>query len=222
MTYVLCRCKIHCTQYDVATNSYTGGEIVTRSTAAQHRADEDRSITHGVFSANIATSILEGGPLKPPQDPLHGSPLEKDSFNQEFLTLEHELGDRCIWAPSNRWLVFSLDPVPNEAFQPPSFQDDRLSTSAIHALNQSHPSNLAFIENENRLFDILTRLRAITGPEDLRERLMDTVEFGLQRMWSHKESEWNRQRCRAVAVERGCCIIDNGDYVFHHPKQADI
>ena len=214
MTRVLCQCKIHCAQYDPATNTYTGGELVTRSTAAQHRADENRSTAHGAFSANVAASILEGGPLRLPQDPFHESTLERDLLDREFLTLEHEAGDRCVWAPSKRWLVFALDPIPNETFQLPALSEGYLPNSGTHALDASHPSNIAFIENENRLFEILTRLETIAGPENLRERLMDTVEFGLQRMWSHKELEWNRQRCRAIAVANGNCIVDNGDYIF--------
>jgi len=214
MTYVLCQCKIHCAQYNRATNTYIGRQLVTRTTAAQHRADENRSIAHGVFSANITASILEGGPPRSPQDSFRGSPLERDSLNQELLTLEHEVGDRCVWAPNNHRLAFALDPIPDEAFQLPTYHSDYLPNSGTHALDPSHLSNLAFIENENRLFEILATLRAMAGPEDLQERLTDMVESGLQRMWTHKESEWNRQRSKAVAAAGGHCIVDNGDYTF--------
>jgi len=217
MTYVFCQCKIHCAQYNQATNTYTGGQLVTRTTAVQHRADENRSTAHGIFSANITTSILQAGPFQSPQDPhdhLRGSSLERESLDQQLLTLEHEVDDRCGWTPTNQWLVFALDPIPDEPFQPPVRYNGYTPNSGTHALDPSHPSNLAFIENENRLIEILIHLENMAGPEDLRERLADAVQSGLQRMWSHKESEWNRQRRRTAAAAGGHGIIENGKSTF--------
>ena len=214
MAYVICQCKIHCVRYNPETNTYTPGELVTRTTAVNHRLDENRSTAHRTFSANIATSILEDGPLGSPQESFHESPLAGDFLDQEFLTLEYEIGDRSAWAPSNRQLVFALDIIPHQHFQPPTLNSRYLPNSGPHALHPSYPTNLAFFENENRLFEILVKLEATAWPEDLRERLVDAVESGLQRMWSHKESEWDRQRCRAVAVAGGHCLVDNGEYPF--------
>lgn len=217
MTYAFCQCKIHCARYNPTTNTYTGGELVTRTTAAQHRADENRSIAHGIFSSNITASILGNNSLLSPQslyDPLRGSPLERDSFDQESLTLEHELDDRCVWTPNNHRLVFALDPDPDEAFQPPMPYNGYVPNSGACALDPSHPSNLAFIENENRLFEILARLESMGGSDDLRGRLTEMIWSGLERMWSHKESEWDRQRCRAVALADGYGVVDNGQCVI--------
>jgi hypothetical protein len=214
MSYVLCKCKLHCTQYDQATNTYTGGQLVPRTTAVQHRADEYRSTAHGIFSANITTSILQVSPSQSSQNLhnyLHESPLGRDSLNQQLLTLEHEVHDRCGWASNGRLLVFALDPIPDEPFQPPVRCSGYAPNGGVHALDPSHPSNLAFIENEGRLIEILVQLENMEGAEGFREKLADQVKSGLLRMWSHKESEWIRQRNRTVALADGHGVVNNGE-----------
>ena len=189
---------------------------MSRSTAHRHRLDDNRSPTLDRFARHIASSILDdtSGPGGLPHD--HGvsasvSALQSATLPGELITIEGEIRDRVSWTPTKRPLVFAIDPVPNLDFDSPLASADYIPNSGEHALLPSDPRNTAFIENENRLFEILTHLNslALSGQEAL-EDLVDKAATGLRRMMEHKKSEWERQRTKIRAMENGFVVVDTG------------
>lgn len=209
---VLCTCRSHCSTYDRQTGKYYGGQYINRNTAYLHRRDDNRSTDLNRFAAHVASSVLEGPSLLGLQYNAQGtSPLSLESQPQELLTLEREIRDRIFWTPTHRPLVFAKDPVPDTPFENPLLAPDYVPNAGSCALDPSHPHNVAFLENESRLFEIHAQLEELKTPQETYEELSDQVNIGQQRMMGHKEKEWDRQRLKSKAMEIGLVVVDTGE-----------
>ena len=213
MPLVFCTCRSHCSKYNEEEGTYTGGEQVSRATAFQHRKDDTRSTNLGNFATRVASTILEedsrlglsrGGDLSTL------SPLTMETLPQELLTIEGEVHGRITWAPTNWYLVFIIDPAPDQEFEDPLSVPNYIPNNGPHALRSSQQRNLAFIENENRLFEIILHLNSLTSHLEQREALADMAVTGLQRMMHHKRREWDRQRKATTAIRNGYVVVHTG------------
>ena len=209
--YVLCTCRSHCSTHDPQTGEYHGGQLVNRNTAYLHRKDDSRSPNLNKFSTHIASSILEGSyPLGLPHNVRESSPLGLETQPQELLTLEQEIRDRISWSPTRRPLVFANSPIPDTMFENPLLSPDYVPNAGTCALLPSHPYNLSFIENENRLYEIRVQLERFRTAQETCEQLSDHVNVGLQRMMEHKKDEWDRQGLKSRAIASGLVVVNTG------------
>ncbi|KAF9793084.1 hypothetical protein BJ322DRAFT_1016689 [Thelephora terrestris] len=214
---VLCTCSSHCSTYDPQTGKYHGGQYINRSTAYLHRRDDNRSTDLNRFATCVASSVLEGSSLLGlPYSAQGSSEFRVETQPQELLTLEREIRDRISWTPTRRPLVFVKDPAPDTVFENPLSAPQYILNAGICALDPSHPYNVAFIENESRLFEIRSHLEQSRIPQETCDELSDRVDIGQQRMMEHKGDEWNRQKLKGEAVARGLCVVDTGRYLMEY------
>lgn len=215
MPDIFCTCKSHCTTYNHATRSYYGGQFVNRTTAFRHRLDDNRSATLDSFTHRIASSILNEAPglgfIHPSDDTLDPS-SQIPAFPAEVITIEGEIRDRIPWMATTRPIVFAIDPVPDLEFENPLASPHYIPNHGPHALHPSNPNNIAFIENESRLYEILGNLGAgiLAVDQEALDDLIDKVSTGLNRMMEHKRCEWERQRSRARAIAEGYSVVNTG------------
>ncbi|KAF9647790.1 hypothetical protein BDM02DRAFT_3187692 [Thelephora ganbajun] len=211
---VFCTCRSHCSQYDAERGTYTGGQLVSRATRYQHRKDDIRSKDLGNFATEVASAILDEGShlglSRGLGDLSTLSSLATEILSQELLTIEREVHGRITWAPTDWALVFAIDPVPDQDFEDPLSVPSYIPNSGLHALRLSHQRNLAFIENENRLFEVVLHLNSLTNHPEQREALTDVAITGLQTMMYHKRREWDRQRNETTAIENGFAVVHTG------------
>lgn len=196
-----------------------GGELVNRSTAFQHRKDDTRSRDLGDFATRVASTILDEGSRLGLSHHQHNvstlSSLTAEELPHELLTIEREVNGRVTWAPTIWALVFVADPVPDQDFEDPLSSPGYIPNSGPHALRSSHQRNLAFIENESRLFEIIYHLCSLTGHSEKREALTDMAVTGLQKMIRHKQREWDRQRKAMSEIKNGYTVVHTG-LTAHH------
>ena len=138
------------------------------------------------------------------------SPLSVEVQPQELLTFEREVRGCTTWTPTSWALVFAADPVLDQDFEDPLSVPNYTPNNGPHALNTSHQRNLAFIENENRLFEISLHLNSLTHHREQCETLTDMVVSGLQEMMRHKRREWDRQRRATTATHDGFVVVHTG------------
>ena len=211
---VLCTCQSHCSKYNPETNTYTGGQLVTRATKFQHEKDDNRSRNMDNLSTSVASTILDEGShlglSRGLDDASILSPLSRETLPQELLTIETEVRGRITWAPTNRTLVFVRDPVPDRDFENPLLLPNYLPNDGLHALSESHQRNLVFIENENRLLEIILHLNTITYYPEQRDAFTELAIGGLQEMMRHKKREWDRQRMETTASNSGYVVVRTG------------
>jgi hypothetical protein len=172
------------------------------------------------FASRVASSVLDGSPLLGlPHNAQESSSLSLENQPQELLTLEREIRDRISWTPTHRPLVFAKEPAPDTVFEDPSLAPDYVPNVGLYALDPSHPYNVAFIENESRLFEIRVQLEQSMAPQETCEKLSDQVDVGQQRMMEHKRNEWDRQRLKSNAVANGLVVVDTGEkHGSSHPS----
>jgi hypothetical protein len=216
---VLCTCKSYCTTYDRETRTHIGGQLINRSTAHRHRLDDNRSPALDGFANHVASSVLDDTsglrPLRNCGVAASVSVLQRTVLPGELITIEGEVRDRISWTPTRKPLRFAVDPVPDLDFESPLASIDYIPNSGQHTLLPSDPRNIAFIENENRLYEIVGHLKYIAlssheDLEDLLEDLIDKATAGLRRMMEHKKTEWERQRMKIQAIENGFIVVNTG------------
>ena len=204
---VLCRCKSHCTRYDVNTHTYVGPGVRIPSTTARRHALEDQRIEAlGNFVGQPQSYGSPHSHISPPPHPEHTQIL----FERELSTLRKEITERSAWSPADRLLVFAVNPGPMQEFTYPKTVDVRVANHGPHALDPANHANTAYIENESRLCEILVHLHELVHPGGLREQLEEGVYVGLSRMWKHKEAEWHRRRYQSVAIHHGFSVVHTG------------
>ena len=211
---VFCKCRSHCSSYDAEKKEYTGGQLISRATRLKHRGDDNRSVGLDTFATNIASAVLDEGShlglSRGLGDSWGPSPLSAEVLSQELLTFEREVRGRTTWTPTSWALVFAADPVPDQDFEDPLSLPNYSPNNGPHTLNPTHQRNLAFIENENRLFEIALHLNSLTQHPGQREALTDMVSGGLQEMMRHKRREWDRQRKVTTAIDDGLVVVRTG------------
>ena len=211
---VLCTCRSHCSRHDARTNSYTGGQLVSKATRFQHRIDDTRLGDLDDFATRVASTILDEnsrlGLWRGIGNSPTLSPLSRAVLSQELLTIETEVRGRITWAPTNTTLVFVSGTVPDHDFENPLLAANYVPNHGPHALNESHQRNLAFIENENRLFEIILHLSTLTHQPDQRDTLKEMATHGLEVMMRKKKHEWDRQRVETAAIENGFAVVRTG------------
>lgn len=216
MKEVFCTCKSHCTTYNHNTGAYDGGQVINKSTAYRHRQDDNRSANLDRFAHHVASSILDEPPglgLTYPSNQFFSlSPLQTATLPGEVITLEGEIRDRISWTATSRPLIFATDPVPDLDFENPLNSRHYIPNNGPYTLHPLNPNNIAFIENESRLYEIIENLKTDTPPveREILEDLDDMVTTGLHRMMEHKRSEWERQRWKTRAIAQGYVVVDTG------------
>jgi hypothetical protein len=215
MATVFCTCKSHCTTYNQGTGTYYGGDFVTKIVAHRHRLDDNRSATLHDSTDHASSSILNDTPgpelLRPCTDaPILSSQIA--ALPAEVTTLEGEIRDRISWTATARPLVFAVDPVPDVEFKSPLASPRYIPNHGPQALNPSNHNNVAFIENESRLYEIVGSLRmgVFAVDQELLDDLLEKVSTGQYRMMEHKRCEWERQRSRSRAIEKGYIVVNTG------------
>ena len=213
-TPVLCTCRSHCSEYDPEKKVYTGGQLVNRATRFEHRKDDIRSQGLDNFATNVASTILDEsshlGLSRGIGDPSTLSPLLAEIRSQELLTIEREIRGRITWTPTDWTLVFAADPAPDQEFEDPLSVAEYIPNNGPHALTPSHQRNLAFIENENRLFEVVILLNSLTLHPEQRDELSEMAIAGLREMMHHKRREWDRQRRATTAADGGFVVVHTG------------
>lgn len=218
---VRCTCRSYCLTFNPETQSYEGeGELVSKSTAANHRRDDLLSPALDTFTQDVAAQVLSYSP--PPEfnnrnlPNLRGShdrsttpPEFHNPLDDLYFVLETETTYRCAWAPINHSLVFASDPLPMLSYRRPSASEIRMPNREPYALHPQKPINTVYLENESRLCEILAALER-RPVSDVRDRLVAKVCGGLTMMDRHKEAEWNRQRAGLIAHYHGHSIVDTG------------
>jgi hypothetical protein len=212
-----CSCKSYCATYNHETGTYSRGQFVSRTTAFRHRLDDNRSATLDNFTRHVASSMLSEapglGPINPNSDvPFHSS-FHIAALPAQVTTLEGEIRDRVPWTTTARPLVFAIDPVPDLEFNNPLASSYYIPNDGLHALNPSHHNNLAFIENESRLYEIfgLLRTNIIAVDQEVLDDLVEKVSAGLDRMMEHKRCEWERQRTKLRVIAKGYTVVNTGE-----------
>jgi len=221
---VRCACRSHCLTFNPETQSYEGeGELVSKSTAANHRRDDLTSRTLDPFTENAANQVLSYPPAAEPHDqrpPYPGFHDQRaappESYNQPFLDdfysmLEAEAIYRCTWSPTNRSLVFATDPSPSLAYRYPSTSEIFTPNRGPYALHPGSIANAAYLENESRLCEILVALGRRSA-SNVRDRIIARVCEGLKMMERHKETEWNCQTAGSIARQHGYSVVDTGTH----------
>ena len=216
---VQCTCRSHCLSFNPETQTYEGeGGLVSKSTAANHRRDDLLSESLDAFTENVATQVLGRSP--PPEFLNHRSPHlaprdQSTGFHGQpppddfYFTLETETAYRCTWTSTNPSLVFAMNPSPTLQYRYPSTFEMRTPNREPYALDPRNTVNAAYLENENRLCEIL-RVLERRPVYDAWDRLLARVYEGLEKMEIHKETEWNRQRARSIARHHGYSVVDTG------------
>lgn len=123
---------------------------------------------------------------------------------------EGEIRDRISWTGTP--LVFAIDPVPDLDFESPLSSSRYVPNDGPHLLHPSNTTNIPFIENESRLYEILENLSACALPVDqgVLDDLTDMVITVLYRMMDHKRFEWERQRWKTRAIKQGYTVVSTG------------
>jgi len=216
---VQCTCRSHCLSFNPETQTYEGGGgLVSKSTAANHRRDDLLSESLDAFTENVATQVLGRSP--PPESPNHcpPHPVPRDQntgfhgqppLDDFYFTLETETTYRCTWTPTNPSLVFFMDASPTLQYRYPSTSEMRTPNREPYSLDPRNTANATYLENENRLCEIL-RVLERRPVSDARDRLLARVYEGLEKMEIHKATEWNRQRARSIARHHGYSVVDTG------------
>ena len=216
MPDIFCTCKSHCATYNHETGSYDGGQFINRTAAFRHRLDDSRSATLDGFASHVASSILNEAPglgfIQANNEATSLSPLQTATLPGEVITLEGEIRDRISWMATGRTLAFATDPVPDLDFENPLTSPYYIPNNGRHALHPSNPNNIAFIENESRLFEILRNLRTDTlaVDQEVLDDLTDKANAGLHRMMEHKRYEWERQQLKTRAITEGYAVVNTG------------
>lgn len=218
---VRCACRSHCLTFNPETQSYEGeGQLVPKSTAANHRQDDFQSQALDNFTQQVATQVLSYTPPPkffddhPPNPGPHQQPTAPFGFHDQshlddfYFALEAETACRCTWAPINQSLVFGSDPPPTLSYLRPSASEITPNREPYH-LHPQKSVNRAYLENESRLCEILVALERRPS-SDVRDRLLTRVFEGLGMMDHHKEAEWNRQRAGSIAHHHGYSTVDTG------------
>lgn len=213
-SFVLCTCRSHCRKYDAEKKTYSEGQLVNRATRYQHRQDDNLLDDMDHFTTMVASTIIDEdsrlGLSHGPSDVLANSPLSRESLPQELLTIKAEVHCRTSWAPTNWALVFARNPIPGKEFENPLLLPGYAPNNGPHALGESNQRNLAFIENENRLFEIITHLRTINHYPEQCDTLIELATDGLQTMMRHKKREWDRQRIATTAIKNRFVVVRTG------------
>ena len=219
---MFCACKSHCATYNHETGSHNSGKFVHKSTAYRHRQDDRLSTTTlDSFAGRVASSILNEGPgpkLFQASDEAGIFPLPQTAtLPEEVVTLEREIKDRISWAATGRPLVFAVDPVPDLGFENPLYSPHYIPNDGRHVLHPSHPNNIAFIENESRLYEILGTLKRdiLAVDQEVLDDLNDRATVGLHRMMNHKRCEWERQQLKTRAIAKGYAVVNTGEFPEH-------
>jgi hypothetical protein len=214
MESIFCTCKTHCATYNHETGTYHGGRFVNKITAFRHRRDENRSAAPNGFTHHVASISpnIPGLELFDSRDDAPIFPSQIAALPVEVATLQGEIGDRISWAATTRPLVFAIDPVPDVDFENPLVPSQYIPNHGPQALHPSNHNNIAFIENESRLYEILGSLEmdALAVNREVLDGLIDKVYGGLYRMMEHKRCEWERQRSRTRAIVKGYTVINTG------------
>jgi hypothetical protein len=221
---VRCTCRSHCLTFNSESQSYEGdGELVSKSTAANHRQDDLLSRTLDTFTEHVATQVLGYSPPpgsldhRPPNPRFRDQGTTPHGFHGQpplddfYFALEAEAAYRCTWAPMNHSLVFVSDPPPTLSYRRPSGPEIHTSNREPYALHPHNLSNKAYLENESRLHEMLTALKR-RPLSDVRDCLLARVYEGLAMMDRHKETEWNRQRTGSIARHHGYSVVDTGPH----------
>ena len=216
MPDVFCTCRSHCATYNHEIGSYDGGQFISRTSAFRHCQDDNRSAALDSFTSHVASSILNEapglGPIRVSDETASLSPPLPASLPGEVITLEGEIRDRITWTATSRPLAFATDPVPDLEFENPLASPHYIPNNGGHALHPSNHNNIAFIENESRLYEILCNLTAdvLAVNQELLDDLVDKVHAGLQRMMEHKRCEWERQKSKTRAIAKGHAVVGTG------------
>jgi len=216
MADVFCTCRSHCTTVNHETGVYEGGQFVRKTTAFRHRADDGRPAVLDGFARRVAYTVLNEsqsiGLIYPDNEAVGASPLQRAALPQIVITIEGEIRERISWMATSKPLVFASDPVPDFDFDNPLASPRYIPNSGQHALHPSNTKNVAFIENESRLYEIFGTLKAdLLGVDrDVLDCLADKIILGQHRMMEHKRSEWERQRLKTRAIVEGHVVVNTG------------
>lgn len=219
-----CTCRSHCLTFNPETQSYEGeGELIPKSTAANHRQDDLRTRTLDTFTENVATQVLSYSPppefddAYPPHPGSNDQPPLSPGFHDQsrsddlYFVLDVETVYRCTWAPVNHSLVFVVEPSPSLQYRHPLVSEIQTPNREPYALVPGDIANAAYLENESRLCEILAALRRQRAC-DFRDRLLARVYEGLVLMERHKQLEWNRQWAGSIARYHGHSVVNTGTW----------
>lgn len=208
-----CTCKSHCLEFNLETQSYEGeGQLIPKSTASSHRVDDRLSQTLDNLTANVAARVLRYSPPPDASEEVVHSSADGHSF-----VLETEILRRCTWTLGDRSLVFAVDPFPSLEYQYPAADKTHVCNHGPYALLPGDIANVAYLENESRLCEILMELNR-RHPIERWELMLAKVHEGLTIMRRHKEMEWNRQRTWSIARSHGYGVVDTSEPAHAFPS----
>lgn len=227
-----CTCRSYCLTFNPETQSFEGeGELVPKSTAANHRREDLQNRNLDTFTEDVAAKVLKFSPsdefrnrhTTPPglysqQTPPPGSHNWSPPDDLYFV-LETETVYRCTWTPTNRSLVFAMEPSPSLLYRYPSASEIHAPNREPYHLDPENVANVVYLENENRLCEILVSLGRRPA-SNFRDRLIARVCEGLAMMEHHKGAEWNRQKAGSIARHHGHKVVDTSKYRTTFPRHG--
>jgi hypothetical protein len=164
----------------------------------------------------MARRVLDGD--SPPQRQLatllHDGAVEAqrqaEPVEDQIYYLQKEVVDRSLYVDTSHPLAFVFNPSAHEPFQQPPLEQSMEINQGLYALKANDPSNAPYIDNENRLFEILLQLQTMQHT-DAKESLESRVYRELDRMRKQKELEWSRQRSGVHAAN----VVNTGQSNQH-------
>ena len=204
---VICRCESHCTVYNTSTGLYEGvGHRVSRQTRDNHKEDDNVLLwtRNGRRRSQISLTSSSVSGLPPMQNQVAAD------FNvSEWIKVVKE---EVIWRSElpvsnpDTPFMFVNDPMQHGEYVPPTEAQLSRPNWGTHAL-LNLPVNSPYLDNENRLCELLTVLARMELKSD-GHALMDHIREELQQMDRQKELQWVQQRhtnhsINAVLVNTG-------------------
>ncbi|KII88032.1 hypothetical protein PLICRDRAFT_55048 [Plicaturopsis crispa FD-325 SS-3] len=207
----LCQCKTHCAVYNPSTNQYEGGRPQSRSTRANHAADDKRMAAR--LRIREQRTPQRASVLGPVRSETSGEQGERSHLYREdtaWLSLFEEevrLHSESPIVDYNKPLVFVNHPVENGTFEAPTTDDLIRPNYGKHALDTRHRANSIFLTTEVRLCEIIAQISTMNAT-DRGDTLIDRVYRELYRMSLEKELQWTRQRLHCDRT--GYVVFDTG------------
>lgn len=174
---VRCRCKSHCTVFNVATGRYEGdGVLVFRGIRDNHTADDRRCANHIVPRLITLPTTLQTQPA-----------------NNWFDIVKEEL-DALATLPTTSVthpLIFVNKPEDNGEFVSPNNNGILVTNVGLYALT-GHRANRAFLSTEYRLSELF---RSLMDNDELEAPdLLDNILQQWRGLMREKSVQWGQQR----------------------------
>lgn len=169
----VCKCRSHCSKYNPVTGKYEGSSTIPKSTAANHRKDDQtRSVYLGNLDVQLTSRVLDGLPLQSFAREVahpHTNPTIR-SQAPILVQIETEVMDRIYYTMTGDSLVFiHQDFLASGALLPQN--QVIIGNRGTCALDPNNQANIRFLSNETRFLELLHLAQQHEGDDEAKEQL---------------------------------------------------